>query len=966
MLYLLGLPRWGSLELPPTKPVCLLVYLAFCADWVSREALAALFYPEEEEGDARRQLRVMLSRARALPWVENLEVENTRLRWAPPTDVQAFRKAVGRGDWKEALRLHQQPLLEGFRVAGVPGFEAWLELERDGLLAAWKEVALRESAELGRQGEHRQAAYLLHQLLQRDPLAEDVLVAYMEQAYLSGQRDKALKAYQGFAQHLERELGLEPLERTRRLAEQVARAEALSPEAPQPQVSLPLNLQRPPRLVGCEREQRLLLGHGQVAVLVAGEPGVGKTRLLQETFPQASVVQCREGLENLPFYPIIEYLKPRLARLHGLGAYREDVARLIPELSPEPPRGPSEARSARLRLMEGLARALEQEAHPLIFDDLQWADSATLELLLLLVARGRRVLGAYRLGEVHPPLAKALAALRSSQRLLEIRLKPLAFGSLQQLLGDIMGLEQGPPLFARWLHEQSGGNPFFALEVLRTLFERQTLRLEGGVWFTLLDRITKDYSELEVPSQINELVQRRMASLTEATQRVLQAASVLQEGFEAGLLGGLMGLSEMALVEALEEAEQAGLIQETRFVHDLARQSIYASLSKKRREMLHRLWAETLQGRADLLVVAEHWWRGDRPQEAAARWVEVARLFSQRGMYAEALGLLERALAVSDEPESRLLQADALLCVGRYPECRAALERVLPLVRGTPLETQALTLWVHLCIREGRLSEALATTQQLLQLTESGAARLKAVQAFANVAALMGQQAQALPMLEAQLAQMASEPPSGLLASLDSNTGWLLCGLGRFAEALPLYQQALATAKAASDRHWQVWASANLLYCCLELGQPEQALAEAQACLELGLYDGSEILRINLGRAYLDLGRLGEAIEMFEAVCTVSLDPTNRCVALGYLADLYAQTGQQVRALEALREALALAQQTEMNRGRVRVLIAALKYGSEAQVAEAMAWLPQLNRQAVAGYVWRELEETLRAKGLGS
>ncbi len=964
VLSLLGLPRLDNLDLPPTKPVCLMIYLAFRGDWVSREELAAFFCPEDEEANARRRLRVLLNRARALPWAEGLEVEHARLRWAPPTDVQAFRQAIGRGDWAEAVRLHQAPLLEGFRVVEVPGFEAWLELERDSLLTVWRDAALRQSQRLRQEGCHQQAAQLLLDLLRYNPLAEDLVAAYLEQAYLAGQRDLALKVYRDFAHCLERELGLEPLQSTKRLAEQIARAQALTPEAHPTQVSLPLSLTRPPRLVGRDREQRIVRSQSWSLVLVAGEPGVGKTRFLQEVFPQAEVLQCHEGLENLPYYPIIEYLEPRLDRLRNLGVYLEEVARLIPELSPKPVTELGDPQTAKLRLMEGLARAFEQEPHPLIFDDLQWADAATLELFLLLVTRGkRRVAGAYRLGEVTPALARTLTALRSGQKVLEVQLRPLSLEALQQLLGDLMGQGMGPPLFSHWLYKQSGGNVFFVLEVLRTLFERGTLREEGGVWFTPLDELTQDYSELEVPSRVGELVQRRMTSFREVSQRILQAASVMREGFGVGLLSKVAGFSEMAVMRALEEAEQGGLLKDSRFVHDLVRQSIYTAISKARREVLHRRCAEVLDGEADPMVVAEHWWCGGEPGEAVARWRAAAQSYSQRGMFTEALVVWERVLAVQDLPEVRLKQAEGLLSLGRYPECRAVLERLLGQMPGTSLEAPALSLLVHLLIREGHLQEALQTSEQLLQCTREAATdfRLRAVLAYANVAALMGLQTQALPMLEAFQAELGSQPPSGLLASFYSNTGWLLCGLERFEEALPLYHRALATARAAANRYWQVWASANLLYCCLELARPEQVLADTEACLQLGVYDGTEVLRINLGKAYLDLGRLQEAILMFEAVWATSQDPTHRCMALGYLADLYARVNRSEEMREALEQSLELAHRTEAGRGRVRALIAALKHGSEAQVAEALAWLPDVHRKMVPAYVWRELEEALGA-----
>jgi DNA-binding SARP family transcriptional activator len=189
-LRLLGAPQVeleaGPLGLPPQKPVYLLIRLALEGDWVSREALSALFYPDQPEPEARHRLRLLVARVHALSWARGFEAETRRLRWRVPNDVLAVREALGRADWATVVALHARPLLEGFPVGDAPGFEAWLEAERAALVNAWREAALRRSGEFGARGEHREAAALLRGLLEREGLAEDVLAAYLEQSYLAG------------------------------------------------------------------------------------------------------------------------------------------------------------------------------------------------------------------------------------------------------------------------------------------------------------------------------------------------------------------------------------------------------------------------------------------------------------------------------------------------------------------------------------------------------------------------------------------------------------------------------------------------------------------------------------------------------------------------------------------------------------------------------------------------------------
>lgn len=912
-LQLLGQPRLADSELPPTKPVYLLLYLAYSGEWVGREALAELFAPESDEEAARRTLRVLLNRAKALTWAEGLEVEPSRLRWQVPTDVRTFREAVGRGDWPLAVRLHQHQLLEGFPIKDAPGFEAWLELERQSLLGAWREAALRCGLELGLRGQHAQAAQLLLQLLHHDPLAEDVLAAYLQQAYLSGQREDALSAYSAFAKHIRSELGLEPLERTQKLVEQIRRVEPLALPAADTVPTIPLKLLRPPSLVGREAEQQRLLSSAQALTLVAGEPGVGKTRLLSETFPQAEVLACREGLENLPFYPVLEYLKPRLAGLPNLGAYREDLARLIPELMPSSPLPPSDPHSAKLRLLEALARALEGSRVPLMFDDLQWADSATLELLVLLATRGkRRLLGTYRKGEVAEPLGKALAALRGGRNLLEINLGPLSKAAIKNLLASLIGLEQGPPLFSEWLHRRSGGNMFFALETLKALFENGSLRVEGSGWSTPLDQITHDYSELEVPGRIAELMQRRMAGLSEPTQRVLQTACVVRGDFEARLLGSVAGLSELAVVEALEEAEAAGLVRGERFAHDLARQSLYAVLPLPRRKLLHRLWAEVLQGQAEASVVADHWLEAGRPVEAASYYHRAAHSDLGHGQHASAIAHFRRCLELGGGQAGRLevlVDLGVQLIFDNTQESAQTLEQALAMAQQagrTDLEAQCLGGLLEAAVFAGDkpTTEHWLSQARALKDAEIPTPRKVALLESLIEAALRdGGYAQAQDYLRQAL---ELEPEAVSLGAFEAQIHYYR---GQFAQAKRVFEGLIAR-----NPQWvRVLSLENDLgMACLMWG----ALPEAVGWLERSIENWSGVPHIealsrsNLGLAHLEGGRLEAAMAQLEQAHTLAQDFGSKT----FLADVlhrkggvWFAAGQFDLSLACCTEAVALA-----------------------------------------------------------
>ncbi|MDQ3460496.1 MAG: hypothetical protein M3498_14535 [Deinococcota bacterium] len=240
LLQLLGPPRVSAqgrwCDVPLTKPSLLLFYLAYCGDWVSREELAFFFRPDADEATGRHYVRKLLSGAKGLPWVQGLEVEPKRLRWRVDTDVARLRAALDEGCWERAVKLYRGPLLSGVSAAGTPGFEAWLELEREDLEASRQRAGLHYAADLEAAGAHHQAAAVAKSLIRDNPMAEDALQSFMRNACLCGRREPALRAYHAFALELQRELGLAPLEATSALAERIRRARALPPEPAVPEV----------------------------------------------------------------------------------------------------------------------------------------------------------------------------------------------------------------------------------------------------------------------------------------------------------------------------------------------------------------------------------------------------------------------------------------------------------------------------------------------------------------------------------------------------------------------------------------------------------------------------------------------------------------------------------------------------------------------------------------------------------
>jgi DNA-binding SARP family transcriptional activator len=362
-------------ELPEGKSVALLVYLALRGSWVSRAELAAFFRPDADEATARHYLRLMLSRIRHLPYLKNLEVTPQRLRWQVDHDVTRFHNALQTGNISEAIKIYERPLLQGIPETNLPEYDSWLELERQSLQTTYRNVVLEYTQSAI---QPKQAAQLLKKLLDDDILAEDIVQRYMGLCYNLGDSSEALRVFDVFSQTLSVELGLKPLPETMKLAETIRTSQPL--RKTQTVLVQPQQTTLAP-FVGRDEMLRQLETTTHTIILMAGEPGIGKTRLLQEALPNALYLRSPEGLGNVPYYALVTHAREHPQQLSVVTKYQREFSRLIPEL---PERNSLDETLDKVRLLEAWKHYLLAFSKPIIFDDVQWGDDATLELLVYL------------------------------------------------------------------------------------------------------------------------------------------------------------------------------------------------------------------------------------------------------------------------------------------------------------------------------------------------------------------------------------------------------------------------------------------------------------------------------------------------------------------------------------------------------------------------------------------------------
>jgi DNA-binding CsgD family transcriptional regulator/tetratricopeptide (TPR) repeat protein len=537
-----------------------------------------------------------------------------------------------------------------------------------------------------------------------------------------------------------------------------------------------------PAFVGREAEVRLLAGAidaavagSGAAVLLAGEPGIGKTRLSEEAaaIAQAADVKvlwgrCYEGEGAPAFWPWLQVIRglaqdSDVEQLRAaLGAGAPEIVEVVPELrgrlpdvAPAPPLEPEQAR---FRLLDSFAafltRAAAQRPLLIVLDDLHWADALSLLLLQFLGRELRNaqllVLGTYRDGEVgrDHALPGVLAELDRAQAMLQLPLRGLGLEAASQVVGMVAGEEQPRDLVAA-LHRETEGNPFFLMQVVRLLSAegRLALPLAGEAGLTL-------------PPTVREVIGRRLARLAPSCRRVLTVGALIGREFElaalveAGAAGDERG--DVPVLAALDEALAARILTSApgtfgpfRFAHALIRETLYDSLGAAEQARLHRQVGEGLarlyrdDPEPHLAQLAFHFCRA-APLGSAEVAVAYATRAAERALatlayeevahqYRMALQALDSRPTAADARRAELLQAlgEALHRAGDTPAARDAFQRAAVLARrlGAADRLARAALGYGALISPGIVDTTLIALLEEAQVALEGRENLAALQA---------------------------------------------------------------------------------------------------------------------------------------------------------------------------------------------------------------------------------------------
>lgn len=560
----------------------------------------------------------------------------------------------------QAVQLYRGDFLSGSPLRGSAEFEDWVEEQQERLREGAIQALRALVAHHRDRGAYRLAIQHAQRLLGIDPLAEEAHRQLMSLYSLSGRRGRALSQFEDLRHLLDRELGVEPAEETHALYRSILHEEQGAGERGEERERIgpmiPL-AGRDRELVALRRIwASVQRGHGAFTLL-EGESGVGKTRLAktflceaEKTAAAVLLARCQGFEPEVPFQPIRDALRNGVgetdaARLALAGAPPEmvaEIARLLPELSrPDHPPVPAGDPAGRDRLAEAVWQILRRLTAPagrrsvrpsrpvlLLLDDLHLADRPTLGMLERLVPKlssapvwilATAATG-WRAEAVDPLSGLRPQAHKGREGVSEIFLDRLDDAAVRQIARKLVGEREAADL-AGLYRRHADGLPFAMAELTNLLADEGVLaRAPQGGWTA-----ASPLGQVRLPEKatLQEIILRRLSHLPTSTRRLLTLASVLGPGFDAALLREVER-EHMSVVEvALEVLLDRWLVRHSvgqwfasrrerdtvlwangarrgnfEFSHDIVRRTLYDSLSRTRRRVLHRQVAETLEQRA--------------------------------------------------------------------------------------------------------------------------------------------------------------------------------------------------------------------------------------------------------------------------------------------------------------------------------------------------------------------------------
>jgi len=923
------------LPLPPSKKTrALLGYLLVEEREQTREHLCSLFWDVPD--DPRGALRWSLSRLRPLlddPGCARVEADRERVRIdlaGARLDLKVAQSLslaeAGVAELRRAAELFRGDLLEGLELCDAFRFQAWCTARREEARALHARVLRALVSRL--EGQPEEALAPARKLVELLPADEEAHRGVMGLLHKLGRQKEAVAQYDALREILRATSGARPSAGTEQLRRSLGTPQPPSPAArPAPPPAAPL--------VGRGKERARIEAASAVALLL-GEPGIGKTRLLEEICRaapgQVLSGRCYEAEQSRPYGCIIEALRASGLAAEASETVRRDLAALLTELAP-PPSGLDRA-----RLFDAVS-ALFRERGPilLLLDDVHWIDEAGAALVHYLTrsAPGSKVVLAAREGELwdNGAALRLWRELRRERAIEEVRLLPLPQAEIAELMRS-----RRIRADAAVVHAQSAGNPLWALELGRALAEGKPPL--GG--------------------ELLEALEQRLDALDPASQSLAAWTAALGSAAEPALLARVTGRPEAEIVDQLSHLERLGLARMAGrgwdFAHDLIREAALKRLSPARRKLLHASLARTLWESGQLAgAAARQAALGGEDELAVWASIEAGKQALRVFAGQEALSFANQASTLLPSlrgPDRLRAQLEVLQIRARADRRAERLEEAVAELGKLVLDAEAsgasdlvaealhLLSWAQY-YREEEAS-AIHVSLRSVEVARSDpdpTIRARALaQAGRCLAQIESDADQTRKLLEE--ASAAAQSARVVVLDLPLGRGLLAVFLGEDEQARAHLESAARLALEAGDMWRHAQASFGLCMLALDRHEGEEALRVASATLPAveRMPEGDEPA---MGRAFVALARLltsrggdGEADALFARAVDELRASEARWRASQVLilrGELELWLGRLPRAEEAARQIVSLGNDgaIQMRQGRAQVLMAELALARE-------------------------------------
>ena len=842
-----------------------------------RAQAAAMLWPDADDKSARNNLRQRLFRLR----------RDAQRDVVVPDITLALADGIEHDLSELHGRLSDDPEAAGGELLGTLSFDDcndladWVTVAREQWAVARRNALAGIASRLESEGQIAHALRYAERLVADDPLLEHAHRRVMRLHYLRGDRAGALTAFERCTDVLSRELDAKPGKETLELAHVIENSGVppIVTPAPAAHAMRPVTVLRPPRLVGRDREWSAIehaWQQGRVTI-VSGEPGIGKSRLAGDWCAASNgcvMFGARPGDARVAYALLARVLRGLVERF---GAPKEpwivaELARLLPELGAAP-----STKFQALQMQQAVAQTIAVVAQSggagLVIDDVQFADDASLEILLRLIAQdaGQSLpwLLTVRANEIPAQLTEWKARVDASA-LVELHLAPLDDAAVRALLESLAIPDFDVDAWAAPMTRHTGGNPMFILETLLAMLA------------TPADRNDTSRLKLPAPAHIGQLIERRLDQLSAPALRLARVGALAAQDFSVELAASVLGQHALDIADAWRELEAAQVIRNNAFAHDLIYEATLRTVPQAIARVMHKDIADFLERHGSHQArIAGHYYEAQEWSTAGAHYKAAADRARAVSFGADAAELYRRAADTFEKAGQRTERLYAMSWLGaclhfvkRFAEY-AALAQQMNSLAVTPHER----LWTLNALSKSRFE--ITHDEESLRLMREG--RLLArdlgdtyfectlAEWEALALSFRGRQHEALEVGRTLLAFIEANPQDSEMAMRKRQYAYLLEMDNQFEQAIDFGNAAIERARAEGNLRLVSETLVIRGACHYNLGNVDAAINEYHAARRLQIEGaggtiGWTTYNIMMGRYLQEAGRYREAHQMLAGV----------------------------------------------------------------------------------------------------